>query len=706
MAKITRYNGNLKAFGADALGTERTVFGDVTQADTLDANITVDFLRGWGIVGVNENPTKQDFNGLAFTLGQLIAYLHQRGIAEWNTAQEYFDGSVVTTDVGVYRLKTGGDGSIDPDIDGGVNWELAPTREEIEDRVIRVTSIAAMEAYSAPVGYVFSLNAGGRSGVFDVVAGDFSAELAADTENGVYVGLADDPTATDKVLKRRIEADVLSEWWGVDWNTIIDAGPVINNMLRVSENKNLVFEGGLTIPLDPTNEKIVIGENRRITMNGSVFSLTSEMTGSYGVRADYAVQVVGDNINGDRIEVQSIGTTPSYTIWAEGNHIDFGVLYSKNDVEETSGGGIFLGTNTDLGSKYKNLRIGSIETVNHTGGVSIKRFDDFKIGFISIGVYQRGLFIESASNGKMGGGWIRGRASFVTTPDAGMDGILIQTVDGDKVTKNIEFSNFVVEDPGEHGVYCSGGEAASPENIFFRNMTAINCGSDGFKARAAADNGGTASPNYILNVHFVDCTAIDIGTLGGTEFGFNIHGCRHSSLTNPRVYALNETFSCKDGISIRGSQEIDVISPSVEDPERASISSLQSGADYLGETAYINVSGGKSRNGVNAVYLQPSAARPIRNFTIDGFACYTSKGNDFLSDTLTFSGSYINNSCSASFSTSQCVGTNFSGDWTSWCMTVRGFASVPGIGAVPDGSSFADLRDGFQIRKAGAWVAL
>jgi len=29
--------------------------------------------------------------------------------------------------VGVYRLKTGGDGSIDPDTDGGVNWELAPT---------------------------------------------------------------------------------------------------------------------------------------------------------------------------------------------------------------------------------------------------------------------------------------------------------------------------------------------------------------------------------------------------------------------------------------------------------------------------------------------------------------------------------------------------------------------------------------------------
>jgi hypothetical protein len=90
----------------------------------------------------------------------------------------------------------------------------------IEDRVIRVTSIAAMEAYSAPVGYVFSLNAGGRSGTFDVIAGDFSAELAADTLNGVYIGQADDPTATTKVAFRRgaltSSNGVNVSWFGVD----------------------------------------------------------------------------------------------------------------------------------------------------------------------------------------------------------------------------------------------------------------------------------------------------------------------------------------------------------------------------------------------------------------------------------------------------------------------------------------------------------
>jgi len=214
MAKINRYDGNLKAFAADALGTERTIFGDTEQSNTLDGNITSDFFRGWGIVGVNENPKKQDFNGLAFTLGQLISYLHQRGVPEWNTAQEYYEGSVVTTLAGIYRLKTGGVGSVDPDTDANVNWEKAPTRSDIVDSVIRVTSVAAIEAYSAPVGYVFSLNAGGRSGVFDVIAGDFSTELAADSLNGVYVGLADNPLATTKVAKRRISGQTNVKWFG------------------------------------------------------------------------------------------------------------------------------------------------------------------------------------------------------------------------------------------------------------------------------------------------------------------------------------------------------------------------------------------------------------------------------------------------------------------------------------------------------------
>lgn len=94
MAKITRFNGNLVAPASASLGTERTLFGDVTQSDDLTDQFTADLLRGWGIVGPSDQPTLQDFNAMGFTLGQIHAYLHQMGVAEYNAAQEYHIGSI------------------------------------------------------------------------------------------------------------------------------------------------------------------------------------------------------------------------------------------------------------------------------------------------------------------------------------------------------------------------------------------------------------------------------------------------------------------------------------------------------------------------------------------------------------------------------------------------------------------------------------
>ena len=103
MAKITRYTGNLPAFGSTATGTNRTVFNDVIQSDALDDNINADFQLGWEITGVNDAPNKQDFNALGFTHGQLLAYLHQAGVAEYDASQEYFIGSVVNYQGQIYK---------------------------------------------------------------------------------------------------------------------------------------------------------------------------------------------------------------------------------------------------------------------------------------------------------------------------------------------------------------------------------------------------------------------------------------------------------------------------------------------------------------------------------------------------------------------------------------------------------------------------
>ena len=94
MAKIDRYDGNLQAPASAALGTERTLFGSASQSDDLTGQFNANLLRGWGIVGPSDQPTLQDFNAMGYTLGQLHAYLHQMGVAEWNAAQEYHLGSI------------------------------------------------------------------------------------------------------------------------------------------------------------------------------------------------------------------------------------------------------------------------------------------------------------------------------------------------------------------------------------------------------------------------------------------------------------------------------------------------------------------------------------------------------------------------------------------------------------------------------------
>lgn len=89
MANLNRYAGNLLPFASNSTGTNRTVFGGITQSDDIDDNITSDFLLGWEIVSAAAAPTKQDFNALGYTTSLLVAYLYQKGIPEWEAAQEY-----------------------------------------------------------------------------------------------------------------------------------------------------------------------------------------------------------------------------------------------------------------------------------------------------------------------------------------------------------------------------------------------------------------------------------------------------------------------------------------------------------------------------------------------------------------------------------------------------------------------------------------
>lgn len=135
MSEISRFNGNYQAFGINATAGERTVFNDqATESDTLDDNITSDYLRGLGINAVGSKPIRESIAGAIFVPAQTLAYLHQKGIAEWNSSQEYYTNSFCNRSGYIFRSESGPNIGNDPLTDS-TNWKLVSPGEYVGRRL-------------------------------------------------------------------------------------------------------------------------------------------------------------------------------------------------------------------------------------------------------------------------------------------------------------------------------------------------------------------------------------------------------------------------------------------------------------------------------------------------------------------------------------------------------------------------------------------
>jgi hypothetical protein len=231
-----------------------------------------------------------------------------------------------------------------------------------------------MEAYSAPVGYVFSLNAGGRSGTFDVVAGDFSTELAADALNGIYVGLSDDPTATTKVAKRRYSVHASIEWFGAIGDDTTDNRASVQAALDLC-NSVIFPEGKFKIN---AVIGVLIPSNRDL-----YFSAGSELKVIPTAQSDYQIFLVefvenitffGPHLSGDKFSHLS---PPPATGGGNGHGIN--MLASKNVkifggiAEKFWGDGLYIGA-FDRATHYECEDIvvkDFVSTNNRRQGLSI-----------------------------------------------------------------------------------------------------------------------------------------------------------------------------------------------------------------------------------------------------------------------------------------------------------------------------------------------
>lgn len=184
MAKINRFNGNLVPFASASLGTERTLFGEATQANDITSQFTAGFLRGWGIVGPSDQPTLQDFNAVSYTHGQILSYLHQMGVAEYNAAQEYHIGSISQTGGIVYislqNNNTGNTPASTP-----LFWRDISS---IPLRTVKVQTFSASGTYTPSAGMQFATvrQVGGGGGGGGSTGGAGGSSAAGGGQSGGY----------------------------------------------------------------------------------------------------------------------------------------------------------------------------------------------------------------------------------------------------------------------------------------------------------------------------------------------------------------------------------------------------------------------------------------------------------------------------------------------------------------------------------------
>ena len=353
-----------------------------------------------------------------------------------------------------------------------------------KNNVIRVTSIAAMEAYSAPVGYVFSLNAGGRSGTFDVVDGDFVSELDDDTLNGVYIGLADDPTAATKVAKRRLaEGFVYPEFYGATMDGTADDLPAIQ--AAADAGFNLAFSNKVYATDHSVTKAISLPSN--IVVKLSPGTHIKMLPGALDGAAMFRVWST-DNVNIQGNFGLITGDNATHATTSEKSHGIFilessNVLVENLRAENFQGDGLYAGAGS---SPNINLILrNNFFKNNSRQGISITYADGYVItggklsgtGSVNGTNPMAGLDIEPNAGAFCKNGLIKG----VRVEDNIGGGIMLQGGTGDISNTTISNNESINNGAAWGGIFVTTSPGTTISNNIFESND-----SWGIKAQAGA----------------------------------------------------------------------------------------------------------------------------------------------------------------------------------------------------------------------------
>lgn len=137
---------DLKLFANDAAAQDNiAVFGSLASANPqfskdIEAiqNLPA-FLQGWaGAITGDASPALEDFNALFYVLFYQMAYLFQKGVAQWKATTDYYKGSFTTDGNGqIYSSIVDNNVGNDPATDDGTHWAKFPTPAEVASKVAK-----------------------------------------------------------------------------------------------------------------------------------------------------------------------------------------------------------------------------------------------------------------------------------------------------------------------------------------------------------------------------------------------------------------------------------------------------------------------------------------------------------------------------------------------------------------------------------------
>ena len=380
-----RPSGIIKKFADTATTGFRYLFGTTTDSDNINDNLNENFEKGWeNGLSDNDFPTIQNFNAQGYVLSTLLSYLYERGVAQWDTSQPYYVGSVVSYNGKLYESLVGTE--LSPNISNiptssiGTSWDF-PTAKTLNGLTSTIAQLNYLNSTTSNVQTQINGKANTNQTMYiGTTANAINRTSGSQTLAGVSID-GNSATATKLATARTINGvsfDGSGNITIADGTKVAKVTSTDNAIVRFNGVTGEVQNSGVTVD---DNDNVGIGVTPKVWFSGYKaidFGYGNLYTNSGGTEVGLSSNMYRGE--GASYYSNSGGYTASYSvvngshIWTGNSGTTSGVTFSPTTLMTlSSSGNLLVGTTTDNG-------VNKLQVNGSISAGSIKLDGYFEIG--------------------------------------------------------------------------------------------------------------------------------------------------------------------------------------------------------------------------------------------------------------------------------------------------------------------------------------